>query len=432
MSKAVLLFLSLACLLRAETFTLTLRQAVELAMKQNPDIALARLDEEKARAAIRVARDPFLPRVVLGSGLAYSYGYPMSIEGSAPSVVQANAVQYLFNRPQSLAVAQAKEDARGAALATTSKRDEVAYRTAALYLDAERAARIGALVQKDAESRQSLLETVRAQVQEGRALPLAAKEAALQIAQARQLAEDLEDQLTGAETALAVVLGYSATDRVRPVEQERAAPPLPGSEAEAMQSALESNKDLRRLQSQIMSKELEIRGQKAQRLPRADLVAQYGLFATFNNYQSYFKSFQRNNAQLGVSFQLPVFTPGVGSIMAQTQTEVSRLKIDLNNQRNRISSDIQQSFRDLKKAETASEVASLDLEVARESLSLKLAQMQEGRQTLGDVETARILENQKWIAFYDSHYATEKARWNVLRLTGNLVASIETLPDTAP
>jgi outer membrane protein TolC len=347
-------------------------------------------------------------------------------------VLQANAVQYLFNRPQSLAVAQAKEDARGAALATTSKRDEVAYRTAALYLDAERAARIGALVQKDAESRQGMLETVRAQVQEGRALPLAAKEAALQIAQARQVAEDLEDQLATAETALAVVLGYSATDRVRPLEQDRPAPPLPGSEAEAMQSALESNKDLRRLQSQIMSKELEIRGQKAQRLPRADLVAQYGLFATFNNYQSYFKSFQRNNAQFGVSFQLPVFTPGVGSIMAQTQTEVSRLKIDLNNQRNRISSDIQQSFRDLKKAETASEVASLALEVARESLSVKLAQMQEGRQTLGDVEIARIVENQKWIAFYDAHYATEKARWNVLRLTGTLVASIETLPDAAP
>jgi outer membrane protein TolC len=122
----------------------------------------------------------------------------------------------------------------------------------------------------------------------------------------------------------------------------------------------------------------------------------------------------------------------VGSIMAQTQTEVSRLKIDLNNQRNRISSDIQQSFRDLKKAETASEVASLALEVARESLSVKLAQMQEGRQTLGDVEIARIVENQKWIAFYDAHYATEKARWNVLRLTGTLVASIETLPDAAP
>ena len=39
-------------------------------------------------------------------------------------------------------MAQAKEDARGASLGVVSKRDEVAYRVASLYLDAERAARI--------------------------------------------------------------------------------------------------------------------------------------------------------------------------------------------------------------------------------------------------------------------------------------------------
>src|SRR5215469_14409716 len=93
-------FLFLTTLLAAEDHTLTLRQAMDLTTRQNPDLALARLDEIKARAAIRVARDPFLPHVTVGSGLAYSNGFPMSIEGSAPSIVQANATQFLFNRPQ--------------------------------------------------------------------------------------------------------------------------------------------------------------------------------------------------------------------------------------------------------------------------------------------------------------------------------------------
>jgi len=44
---------------------------------------------------------------------------------------------------------------------------------------------------------------------------------------------------------------------------------------------------------------------------------------------------------------------------------------------------------------------------------------------LRQVEEARVLENQKWIAFYDAQYAVEKARWNVLRLTGELVTSVE-------
>jgi outer membrane protein len=54
--------------------------------------------------------------------------------------------------------------------------------------------------------------------------------------------------------------------------------------------------------------------------------------------------------------------------------------------------------------------------------------MQEGRVTLRQVEEARIIENHKWIAFYDAQYAVEKAQWNVLRLTGNLLAAIGDKP----
>lgn len=428
MPKFGLLLLTLACALRAEVHNMTLRQAVELSVKQNPDIALARLDEEKARAAIGVARGPFMPRVVVGSGLAYSNGFPMSIEGSAPSVVQANAQQFLFNRQQSFQVAQAREDARGAALAVLNKRDEVAYRTAALYLDAERFRRIAALAQKAVDSRQKVLDTVRAQVLEGRTLPLAEKQAALALALARQSIANLDDQQASAETMLAVALGYSAGDRVRPVEEERAAPRVPESEEAAVQSALQSNKELRQLESQILAKQLEMRGERAARLPRADLVAQYAMMAKFNNYAEFFNKFQRNNGQIGMSLQLPLFSPGVGAQVAQTQTELSRLKVELNNARNRISSDLQQSFRDVKKASAAGDVARLDLDVARAQLDVDLALMQEGRLSLRQVEEARLSENDKWIAFYDAQYTLEKARWNVLRLTGDLLPSVEALP----
>ena len=120
--------------------------------------------------------------------------------------------------------------------------------------------------------------------------------------------------------------------------------------------------------------------------------------------------------------------PGVSAQVAQTQIDIAHLKIELANTRNRLASDLQQSFRQVKKAETAGEVARLDLEVAREQLSVDLAQMQEGRVTLRQVEEARVVESQKWIAFYDAQYAVEKARWNVLRLTGDLVASLEAPP----
>ncbi len=404
---------------------MTLRQAVGRAIQQSPDVTLARLEEENARHAVGLAKDPFSPRVNVGSGLAYSDGFPLS----APSIVQAHASQFLFNRQQSYTVAVAKEQVRGAGFEVAGKRDEVAYRTTALYLDAEHATRVLALSRKDSESQQKVLETIQAQVKEGRALPLAEKQAAYSLARSRQIAESLDADRDFAETALAIAVGLSADDRVRPVEEQRTSPALPESEDHAVQSALESNKDLHKLQSQITAKGLEMRSEKAARLPRVDLVAQYALFAKFNHYEDYYRTFQRNNGQIGVSFQVPVFSgPGVSEQLGQTQTEISHLKVELNSARNRVSADLQQSFRSVHKAETAAEVARLDLEVAREQFSVNLAQMQEGRLPLRQLEESRIMENGKWIAFYEAQYALEKAKWNVLRLTGDLVPAIEAMP----
>src|SRR4051794_36766735 len=240
-------------ILSAEVRPMTLKQAVQAAMKQSPDLALARLDEEKVRLGVSLARDPFTPKVSVGSGMGYTIGMPMAF-GGGPTVFQARATQSVFNRPQNFAVAQARENARGAAIAVTSKRDEVAWRVADLFLDAERAARVGALARKDAESQEKVLAAVQAQVREGRALPLAEKTAAYQVAYARQMALNLETDQAAAETALAVALGFSAEDRVRPVEMERPAPDLPSSEQQALRAAIESNKELRRIESQIAAK----------------------------------------------------------------------------------------------------------------------------------------------------------------------------------
>lgn len=405
---------------------MTLRQAVETALKQNPDITLARLDEAKARQGVLVARDPFTPHLLIGSGLAYSNGFPMSIQGSAPSVVQANIVQDLFNRQQSLAVAQAKENARGAALDVVGKRDEVVFRTASLYLDAERAARLEEFAGKEADSLQKVLETVQTQVREGRALPLAEKTSAANLAHARQAAELLDDDAATSETALAMALGFSAEDRVHPVAEQRPSPPLPKSEEDAIATALDANKDLRKMESQITAKELEKRGVKAQRLPRVDLVAQYALLAKFNNYAEFFSKYQENNEQIGMSFQIPFAVgPGVGAQVAQVESDIAHLKVDLSTARNKLRSDIEQAYRNVHKSETAAEVARLDLDVAREQLSVDLAQMQEGRVTLRQVEEARVAENDKWMAFYDAQYGVERARWSVLRFTGDLLAAVE-------
>jgi outer membrane protein len=422
---AVVLTLLAPAGLRAEVHHLTLRQALELALKQNPEIMLARLDEQKAMEGVRVARDPFTPRITVGSGLAYSNGFPMTIEGSAPSVVQAYAKQYIFNRQQSYVVAQAKEEARGAGIATAERRDEIAYRTTALFLDAERGARVSEMARKQADSLDKVAQSVKSQVDEGRVLAIEGKRAALNLARARQTVTNLEADQAFAETSLATVLGFTAEDRARPIVEDRKPPEMPMSEEDSIEGALRFSKELRRLESRILAKGLEIRGDRAARLPRIDLVAQYGLFAKFNHYEDYFRKFQRNNGELGVSFQLPVLPgPGISALTAQRNAEVAQLRLQMANARNQIILTAQQAYGDIARAEAAREVARLDLEVAREQVNINLALMQEGRMSLSQVEEARAVEDTKWMAFYDAGYALEKARWNLARQTGDLLSAL--------
>ena len=156
-------------------------------------------------------------------------------------------------------------------------------------------------------------------------------------------------------------------------------------------------------QSQIAVKELEIRSQKAQRLPRIDLVAQYALFSRFNNYEDYFRKFQRNNGQIGMSFQMPMLPgPGVGrggrADGGRDRAAAPRSEPASQPHHRRDAPELPRRAQGGSGAGTAR----LDLELAREQLSILLAQMQEGRAGLRQVEEARVAETNKWIAFYDA------------------------------
>src|SRR5262245_57300014 len=186
-ASIALLFTS-ACLARGEVRTLTLHQTIDLALRQNPDLLLARLNERKAQEDVKVARDPFSPRIGVGSGLAYNNGFPLSIEGSAPSIIQARANQYLFNRQQSWTVGRAKENARGAGIAAAEKQEEIAFRAVELFLDAERLRREQQFAEQQVQSLDKVAQATRARLEEGRAIELDNKRASFTLARARQRA----------------------------------------------------------------------------------------------------------------------------------------------------------------------------------------------------------------------------------------------------
>ena len=408
----------------AEVHPLTLRQAVELALKENPDLVLSRLDQQKAEAAIRIAKDPFVPKVYAGSGLAKVWGYPSSIDGAAPAIIQTRTAMSLFNRPKTYELARVRETARGTEIETESKSDQVAYQTATLFLDVQQLDRSRQSLQLEMESLQRVSSATGVQVEEGRQLAIESKRVAVDVARAGQRLSALSGDLDYSEASLAVVLGYPAADRIQPVQEERAAFEVPSSEQAAAELALQNNKEIRKLESQLQAKGFEVKEAEAARLPVVDLVAQYALFAK-NNYQNYFTRFQRNNGELGVSIQIPLI-PGSAfkGLAAQAQTDILELRTQMIQIRNRIQLDTQKSYQELQKAASAQEVARLDLDYTRDQVSLLLAQFGEGRATQQQVDNARLAEQEKWIVFYDAQHLVENARLDLLRQTGTLLAAL--------
>ena len=407
-----------------ETRALTLRQAVDIALKENPDLVLARLDEQKAQDAVRIAKDPFVPKLYAGSGLAKVWGYPSSIEGAAPSIVQTRTDMALFNRSKSFELARVRENARGASITTQSKSDEIAYQTAALFLDTQQIARSVQALKPETESLQRVSEAVQLRIDEGRALPIERKRVAADLARAQQRYEAAASDLEYAQASLAVVLGYPAGDRVQPLDGDGKPTEVPDSEQAAREQALQNNKELRRLESQMQAKGFEVREYQSARWPVVDLVAQYALFAK-SNYQAFFTNVQRNNAELGVAITIPILTGAAAKGLAsQAQLDILELRAQMNQTRNRIELDTQKSYRDLQKAGSTQNVARLDLDYAREQVSVLLSQLGEGRATQQQVDDARLNEQEKWIVFYEAQHSVEKARLALLRQTGTLLAAL--------
>jgi outer membrane protein TolC len=410
----------------AQTRTLTLPQALDLALQQNPDMVIARLDQQRARDQVTINKDPFSPKVYAGSGAAWTYGYPSSIDGSAPSIVQARTNMALFDKPQSYLVAQAKEALRGAGIGVAQRQAEVIYRVASLFIDAENAARGLDAAKQEQDSLTHAKQLIQTRVEEAQALAIEASKADIAERQAKHRVDMLNRDLAAAERSLGAALGLAPGDVVRPADAQIPALEPPVSKDDAIAFALENSPEVRRLESDLQAKTLEIKSYRAYRLPKADLVAQYSMLAEFNNFKEFLNHFQRNNVELGASFSVPVLAGHSSkAYSSQAEADAAKIRIEITRTRRRIRDDIEDAFDDVRVADDARNLALADLSMTRESTTLDLVRLTEGQIVPVQVDQDRAAEQEKWRAYYDAQAADQHARLNVLRLTGTLEEALK-------
>src|SRR5215470_835006 len=193
-----------------EARTLSVREAVLLALERAPEIAVAESSTREAEAVADGAGSALRPRLALNTTPGYSVGLPLSLAGEVPSAFGARAGMTLYDaslRGEALE-ARARVAETSATLAET--RAEVVRRTVAacakLQIDTEREA----AARRRLEARETMTRSARALLREGRVTDLDADKAALDEARARQKLDAVLSDLELDRFELARLVGLPA------------------------------------------------------------------------------------------------------------------------------------------------------------------------------------------------------------------------------
>jgi len=412
--SSLLGLVSLSCLAAPLDF----HRAVELAAQHSAAVAIANAEQEKARAAYLELRDMYLPQVVVGSGLGYTAGFPLSMEGAAPSIFNVTSQQYLINPAQKWLVRSAQAQWNAAAISREDQRKQAILDASLAYAELVKINSQLQSIEQQEQSAQKLVSIESERVEAGVDSPVLLTRAKLAEAQTRMRSAELDGTALQLRKQLADLTGLP-TQEIEPVADSL--PPLPDNTAVDVSSeALTSSEKVKFADEQARASSLRANAEHRQNWPSVDFVSQYALLAKFNNYQEFYKAFQRNNLTIGVSIRFPFLNFSQTARAKQADADALKARRQAETVRSQVTTDAVKLQTTVRQLTAARDVAQYDYELARAGTSSAEANIQAGKGTLTDEMAARVAEQQKFDALLDATFQLQKAQIELLRATGEL------------
>src|SRR5579872_1354899 len=256
--------------------SLPFRKAVELALRNSAASAIAGAEEQHARAVYLQGRDLFLPQVTFGSGLAETYGFPLSVGGSGPSLFNVNTQQFLINPAQRQFNKAARNDIKTVQIQNEDRRNEVIMETALDYMQLDLLQSTYTVLREQQDFTAKLEDIVSQRVQAGLEGSLELTRARLASARTRLQVADTRAAIDQLRLRLAQLTGLPAGDIQTSTES---IPPLPdvSQNDDLLAVAAAASPAVRSAEAAAESKALREIGEQRQMYPAIDLVAQYSL-----------------------------------------------------------------------------------------------------------------------------------------------------------
>src|SRR5439155_6925160 len=224
--------------------SITLKEAVNRAVRNSREVALAQVRYDVAEKTANFNRSVFQPNLYTGSGAAYTYGFPQTPGGAAPSIVNLSYIQTVFNPLQSAQVRAADERKEVQRLELEKTRNSITLETSSAYLELGKVRHSLELMRNQRQSNSRILAFTQQRSTEGLELPIEVTRAELAAARTEQRMVQLESRESALQHQLAALMGIPPDRRIE-VEPELPALDEDQRERDLIGRALDNSLDLR-------------------------------------------------------------------------------------------------------------------------------------------------------------------------------------------
>lgn len=392
---------------------------VDLALRNSRAVHVAEADQQRTRAIWMEMRDIYVPSFSVGSGLGYSYGFPLG----NPTLFNVQSNFLLFSFSQHDYIRSARAAVKAATLSLKDARRQVILDASVNYIELNKTlSQIQALQQATADT-DKLVSVVQDRLAAGLESKMDLTRAKLTRAQIQLQTIRLEDHADELRQHLSGLTGLDP-DTITPAASS--VPPLPdldfqgliskGNEAPAVQAAFAT----------ANARMYDAWGdRRAENRPIIYGAFQYSRFASFNGYQNYYLAFQPNNFGIGIQATWPIFdrtkhdkAKESAAIAKHDRQQAQLAKI----QNDEANLTLWHSLREL---EAQEQVANLQQQLAQDTLTATVTQMNQGGingqpVTPQQADQNRVEERTRFVGLQDAQFNVTKVKLDLLSAIGDL------------
>jgi len=401
---------------------LSFRRAVELSITQSSQMALSHADEVRAYQTYLEARDSYVPKVTVGSDVGYAHGFPLSLEGSAPTIFNVTTQSLVWNPAQRDFIKAAKTDWSASKSQSSDQRAQVIMDTALTYIELNRWESSVPILRAELDVAENVEYTVAERVKEGVDKAIERTRAELVDTQVRMHMTEAEGAVDILRTRLSQLTGLPANSikTVRdsiPVLREDAA------QNDVASRAVQSSPAVEAAEQSAVAKQLRAKGEHRALYPSVDFAAQYGLVNTsLTNFEQFFvpHSFQANNVTFGLILRFPFLDRSQRARASAADAETLRARKEIEQTKNKAALDALKLQHSLEQLLAARHIADLRYKLAENELDAVRVRMEAETATQREMQNAAIDTGERTLERIDADFQLQRTELELLRTRGEL------------